>query len=93
MKSPLGMWSVHCRWPWKPPTIALWPSASSPKPMAASFGLPCIRSRPMSAIFTEISQSLSSWARERRFSGWLWSSPSAQCCLTQRIALANSRGS
>ena len=25
MKSPLGKWSVHWRWPWKPPAMALWP--------------------------------------------------------------------
>ncbi len=61
--SPFGQWSVHCRWPWKPPAIALRPTASSPKPISASLGLPTIMSRAMIAIFTRYSQSASFCAR------------------------------
>ena len=49
--SPLGKWSVHWRWPWKPAAMAPWPPASSSKPSSARRGLPCMRSRPMSVIF------------------------------------------
>lgn len=59
MKSPFGIWSVHCRWPWKPPAIALCPSASSRKPFSASFGLPAMRSRPIMVILTTYSQTFS----------------------------------
>ena len=45
--------------------MALWPCASSPKPISASLGLPTIRSRAMSAILTDFSHSLSSCSRER----------------------------
>ena len=31
MKSPLGQWLVHWRWPWNPARMALCPRASSPQ--------------------------------------------------------------
>ena len=64
-KSPFGKWSVHWRWPWKPAAIALWPCACSPRPIAASRGLPVIRSRAISAIFTLSSHSVSICSRLR----------------------------
>ena len=64
MKSPLGRWSVQCRWPWNPATRALWPSASSPKPSSANRGLPTIMSRAIMAIFTDHSQTRSFSAAE-----------------------------
>ena len=59
MKSPLGKWSVHWRWPWKPPRMALCPRASSPQSSSARRGLPTIRSRAISVILTTVSQSRS----------------------------------
>ena len=58
-KSPFGQWSVHWRCPWKPARIALRPTASSPKPISPSLGLPTIMSRTTIAIFTTYSQSRS----------------------------------
>ena len=63
-KSPSGRKSVHWRCPWNPPAMALCPMASSSKPISASFGLPCIRSRKMSVIFTTYSQTASFCSRE-----------------------------
>ena len=64
MKSPLGQWSVHWRWPWKPAAMALRPTPSSPKPISTSLGLPFIMSRMMMAILVTYSQSASLAARD-----------------------------
>jgi hypothetical protein len=90
MKSPFGKWSLQCRWPWKPPRIALRPRASSPKPAAASRGLPTMRSRAMIAILTDVSQSASFWARVRCEPAGFVSRPSRQRVFTQARARPSS---
>ena len=82
----IGEWSVHWRWPWKPPRMALCPRASSPQSSSARRGLPIIRSRAIMVILTTVSQSLSFWARVRCFSGGLYSRPSVQLAFVQARA-------
>ena len=92
VKSPFGFQSVHWRWPWKPAAIALWPIASSKKPISRSFGLPFIKSRTMRVIFTTNSQSASLPARSFCFSGRFLSQPSFTLhhCSVQAMAFSYS---
>ena len=93
MKSPLGAWSVHWRWPWKPPRMALRPIASSPKPSSARRGLPTRMSLVIRVILTTVSQSRSSSSRLFCLSGVLRSAPSVQFAFVQASAASNSTGS
>src|SRR5450759_1643190 len=87
-KSPFGMWSVHWRCPWKPERLALCPSASSHNPSFLSLGLPTIRSRAISVIFTTVSHSLSFCFLD--FGAALTSFPSLQFFRVHSRAFLNS---
>ena len=88
--SPLGKWSVHWRWPWKPAAMALCPQLSSTKPMAASFSLPIIRSRAIMVIRMQVSSTSRCFSGLWRTSSGFLSQPMRMYSSTQDLASSNS---